>query len=191
MADHSNSPDYEMPESLELSAPEQYRALFEQTRTDIVTLLLERAATTSELAHALKKPKGTIGHHLKVLADAGLVHVVRTERVRALEANYYGRTARTFYYHRVEDAIGAEQRMLTRAASEVAAVPTEGDHVLGAGQRYVRIPAERAEQWHRRMADLLIEFGGEPRQGETTYGLVFAIYPTDRPAMGGDADEPR
>lgn len=179
-----------MPESLELSTPEQYRALFEQTRTDIVTLLLERAATTSELAQALGKPKGTIGHHLKVLAEAGLVHVVRTERVRALEAKYYGRTARTFYYHRVEDARGAEQRMLSRALNEVASVPPDGDHVLGAGHRYARIPAERAEQWHRRMADLLIEFGVEPRAGETTYGLVFAIYPTDRPAMGGDPDEP-
>lgn len=34
------------------------------------------------------------------------------------------------------------------------------------------------------MADLLIEFSAEPRAGDTTYGLVFAIYPTDRPAMG-------
>lgn len=190
MADHSGTPDYDLPEALELQTPEQYKALFEPTRTEIVTLLLERAATTSELATTLGKPKGTIGHHLKVLAEAGLVHVVRTKRVRALEAKYYGRTARTFYYHRVNDAVGNEQRLLTRATNEVAVVPADTDQLLGAGLRYARIPAERAAQWHRRMADLVIEFAAEPREGETTYGLVFALYPTDRPAMATEDPGP-
>ncbi|MGA4670360.1 ArsR/SmtB family transcription factor [Propionibacteriaceae bacterium Y1923] len=191
MTDHSGSPDYDLPEALDLTEPQQYRALFEPTRTDIVTLLLERAATTSDLAEALGKPKGTIGHHLKVLADAGLVRVVRTEKVRALEAKYYGRTARTFYYQRLGEAVGNEHRILTRAAAEVAAVPDHGtDQVFGAGLRYARIPAERAAEWHRRLADLLVEFAAEPRGGETTYGAVFALYPTDRPAMGTTSHEP-
>jgi DNA-binding transcriptional ArsR family regulator len=41
-----------------------------------------------------------VGYHLKVLEEAGLVHVVRTKKVRAIEAKYYGRTARIFLYHR-------------------------------------------------------------------------------------------
>ena len=43
-------------------------------------LLRERAASTSELAVALEAPKGTVGHHLKVLESAGLIRVVRTAR---------------------------------------------------------------------------------------------------------------
>ena len=56
----------------------------EETRQAIVALLRERAATVSELAAVLDKPKGTLGHHMQVLADAGLVQVVRTKKVRAL-----------------------------------------------------------------------------------------------------------
>ena len=32
-----------------------------------------------------------------MLADAGLLQVVRTRRVRAIEERFYGRTARMFY----------------------------------------------------------------------------------------------
>src|SRR5699024_9538805 len=110
MADHTadpdrpstpHVPDYPLDDGLTLEDPAQYRALFEETRQQIVTLLSERAATVSELAATLQKPKGTVGHHMQVLADAGLVHVVRTQKVRALVAKYWGRTARIFYYHRV------------------------------------------------------------------------------------------
>src|SRR5699024_10214475 len=97
----------------------EYRALFEDTRKQIVSLLLERAATTSELAEVLGKPKGTVGHHLKVLEEAGLVHVVRTKKVRALEAKYYGRTARVFLYRREHEAVGEEERVLANAAAEI------------------------------------------------------------------------
>ncbi|MCE7083337.1 transcriptional regulator, partial [Streptomyces sp. ST2-7A] len=164
--------------------------MFEDTRKTITTLLLERAATTSELAAALGKPKGTVGHHLKVLEEAGLVRVVRTERVRALEAKYYGRTARTFLYHYVNEAVGEPQRVLTRAAAEIAAVPPppadgtahEGPP-LNANLRYARIPAERAQAWSHRLNELLDEFTREPAGGGTTFGLALAIYPTDRTAL--------
>jgi DNA-binding transcriptional ArsR family regulator len=95
MTDHK-SPDYELEATLQLDEPDQYRALFEETRLDIVDLLLERAATIKELADTLTKPKGTIGYHVAVLEQAGLIRVVRTKMVRAIEAKYYGRTARTY-----------------------------------------------------------------------------------------------
>ncbi|MFZ0624970.1 MAG: winged helix-turn-helix domain-containing protein, partial [Acidimicrobiia bacterium] len=89
MADHI-APDYPLKETLEFETSEQFRALFEDTRLRIVDLLLERAATVTELAETLGKPKGTVGHHVAVLEQAGLVHVVRTKKVRAIEAKYYG-----------------------------------------------------------------------------------------------------
>src|SRR5699024_12695647 len=125
-------PDYPLADGLTLEDPAQYRALFEETRQQIVALLSERAATISELAATLQKPKGTVGHHMQVLADAGLVHVVRTQKVRALVAKYWGRTARIFYYHRVDAAVGDAQRILDRAAAEAghleaAASPSRQD----------------------------------------------------------------
>lgn len=182
-ADRSGPPDYDLPDSLEFTSPEQYRALFEDTRLQIISALNERAATTSELAAVLGKPKGTIGHHLKVLAEAGLVHVVRTKKVRALEAKYYGRTARVFYYHRVNEGAGAAERSISTAAAEIAQVPTgRASEVLGY-MHYARIADDRAEEFGRRLTDLLMEFTDEPRAGDTTYGMAIALYPTNRRAL--------
>ena len=89
-------PDYELDDVLVVQDPKQLRALGDFTRGRIVGLLGQRAASTTELAAALDMPKGTVGHHLKVLEKAGLVRVVRTRQVRALTEKYYGRVARLF-----------------------------------------------------------------------------------------------
>ena len=81
---------------LVVEAPQQLRALADPLRGRIITLLRQRAASTTELASVLDTPKGTVGHHLKVLEKAGLVRVVRTRKVRALTEMYYGRVARLF-----------------------------------------------------------------------------------------------
>ena len=62
----------------------------------IITLLEERAASIKQLAEALDKPKGSVGHHVKALEAAGLIRVVRTRQVRAITEKFYGRTARWF-----------------------------------------------------------------------------------------------
>src|SRR5699024_11277279 len=85
-------PDYPLADGLTLEDPAQYRALFEETRQTIISLLSERAATITELAEALGKPKGTVGHQMKVLTEDGLVHEVRTRHVRALDGKYKGHT---------------------------------------------------------------------------------------------------
>jgi DNA-binding transcriptional ArsR family regulator len=178
-----STPDYELDDVLELTEPVQYKALFEDTRTEIVSLLLERAATTSELAEALGKPKGTIGHHLHVLAAAGLVRVVRTKRVRALEAKYYGRTARVFLFHKIGEASSLSARTLATAADEIAAAEASAadpDREVMANRRYARIPDDRADAWAIRIQDELVEFASEPRGGDTTYAMVVALYPTNR-----------
>jgi DNA-binding transcriptional ArsR family regulator len=183
-------PDYPLAETLELTEPAQYAALFEDTRMQLISLLLERAATTSELADVLDKPKGTVGYHLKVLEKAGLVHVVRTKRVRALEAKYYGRTARIFLYHRAHEATTIEQQVLATAATELATVPADTQLPFTANRRYARIPHDRAEEWVRRLNDLLVEFADQPRGGEVTYAMAVALYPTTRRSLPAeDQDE--
>jgi DNA-binding transcriptional ArsR family regulator len=90
------SPDYEAADVLVVAEPEPLRALANDLRSKIVVLLRERALSITELAEELHTPKGTVGHHVKVLEDAGLVRVVRTRRVRAVTEKFYGRTARLF-----------------------------------------------------------------------------------------------
>src|SRR5215203_969892 len=90
-------PDYDLEDMLVVTAPEQLRALADPLRTTLLELLLERAATITEMAHAVDRPKSTVAYHVNLLVGAGLLRVVRTRRVRAIEERYYGRVARTIY----------------------------------------------------------------------------------------------
>src|SRR5246127_1143325 len=90
-------PDYDLEEMLVVTAPEQLRALADPLRATLLELLLERAATVTEMAKAVSRPKSTVAYHVNLLVDEGLLRVVRTRRARALAERYYGRIARQFY----------------------------------------------------------------------------------------------
>ena len=120
-------PDYDLDDVLVVEDPKQLRALGDVLRARIVMLLRERAASTTELAAVLETPKGTVGHHLKVLETAGLVRVVRTRQVRAMTEKFYGRVARLFVL-KGDDSVPEELRggvlaamMLRQAADELVA----------------------------------------------------------------------
>ena len=97
MAGNPSPPDYVLADRIALTEPSQVKAISHPVRTTILGLLHERAASVKELAVAVERPKSTVAHHVKVLAEAGLVQVVRTQRVRAVDERLYGRTARMFY----------------------------------------------------------------------------------------------
>src|ERR1043165_9229573 len=97
MEGKSGPPDYDLADRIALTRPSQVKAIGHPLRTTILGLLHERAATVTELATAVERPKSTVAHHVKVLTEAGLLQVVRTRRVRAIEERFYGRTARLFY----------------------------------------------------------------------------------------------
>ncbi|MDH3753534.1 MAG: winged helix-turn-helix domain-containing protein [Acidimicrobiia bacterium] len=190
MADHETSthesPDYALADRLDLT-PAQLRELMQPTRLEIIDLLTERAATTSQLADTLEKPKGTIGHHCKRLVAAGLIQVVRTRRVRALEAKYYGRTARLFLLGDTKKAGVDNDPSLSRPIDEINAVMHDPDLAARPGMttaRYARIPADRAQEWIDRLAALGDEFAGQARDGTTTYGVFLSVFPTTRKSLG-------
>ncbi|HEY6960283.1 MAG TPA: winged helix-turn-helix domain-containing protein, partial [Gaiellaceae bacterium] len=60
-------PDYELEERRALTRPEQVKALGHPLRNAILGLLHERAATVTELATAVGRPKSTVAHHVHVL----------------------------------------------------------------------------------------------------------------------------
>lgn len=173
------SPDYDLDEIRVLSEPTQVRALAHTLRTTILGLLHERAASVTELSRAVSRPKSTVAHHVKVLADAGLLRVVRTRRVRAVEEALYGRTARMFY---AGVGPGGQEMPLDFNDFEVAA--QESAQAYEAGQlwsfiRHARITPEQRQEFWRRFKELVTEFDQLPREGETTYGFVVGIYPIE------------
>jgi DNA-binding transcriptional ArsR family regulator len=180
-------PDYELADRIALARPSQVKAIGHPLRTTILGLLHERAATVSELAVALERPKSTVAHHVKVLAEAGLVRVVRTRRVRAIEERFYGRTARMFYVA-VERSAGGEDIPRDFNDFEVAARESSKayrDGKLWGFIRHARISEAQASDFWERMAELVAEFDRLPRSGETVYGFAIGVYPTDQPTLPG------
>jgi DNA-binding transcriptional ArsR family regulator len=185
LPDKRSSPDYELADRMALTKPAQVKAIGHPLRTTILSLLHERAATVTELATAVDRPKSTIAHHVKVLAEAGLVQVVRTRRVRAIEERFYGRTARMFYVG-VERSPDGEDMPLDFNDFEVAARESSTayqDGKLWGFIRHARISEAQASEFWDRMAQLVGEFERLPRSGETMYGFAVGVYPTDHPTL--------
>jgi DNA-binding transcriptional ArsR family regulator len=184
-------PDYELVDQIVVTAPAQLRAMADPLRATILDLLLERAATVAELAAAVKRPRSTVAHHVNVLVDAGMLRVVRTRRVRAIDERYYGRTARVFYVGVVsrpgEDPTTVCVNALSVAAAE--SVPAHEADDLRSILRHVRIPNERASEFWERVLDLSREYAAMPRSGETVFGFAAGLYPTDYPTLP-DPGEP-
>ena len=76
MAGSQTPPDYELADRMALTTPAQVKALSHPMRNTILGLLHERAATVTELATALGRPKSTVAHHVKVLTEANVVYLM-------------------------------------------------------------------------------------------------------------------
>jgi DNA-binding transcriptional ArsR family regulator len=166
--------DYDAPDTLVVAEPAQLRALADDVRSAVISLLRERAYSTQQLAEKLGIPKGTVGHHLKVLEHAGLIHVVRTRQVRAVTEKFYGRTARLFLY-KTEDpadarAIGAT--MLRTAANEIE----RSQEGTGFGITKASLTKNDLDRLERRLKKLMEDFrAADSRDGEP-YAFATAIY---------------
>lgn len=169
--------DYDADDVLVVSEPEQLRALADELRSHIVTLLRERARSTQELSHELGIPKGTVGHHLKVLERAGLIRVVRTRRVRALTEKFYGRTARLFVFQAEDPAderpLGAT--LLRQAGRELERAPTGASF----GLPRARLTPKDARRFERRLHRLADDLLAAESPAGRPYALAFALWATE------------
>jgi DNA-binding transcriptional ArsR family regulator len=166
--------DYEAKETLLVSDPAQLRAMADPFRTQLIQLLRDRARSTQELAEELEIPKGTVGHHLKVLESAGLIRVVRTRKVRALTEKFYGRTARLFLYQSEDpaDSRAISAVTLRQAAKEVEQAPL----VTGFGLVRSRLTDKEIGRFERRLKKLMDDFRAADRAAGNPTSLTAGIW---------------
>ena len=162
-------PDYELPDVVVADQPHQLKAIGDRTRMAILDLVLERAASVTELAAALGKPKSTVAHHVDVL--------------RRAEA-FYGRTGRIVNW----TSTGLGQPLLDIAVADQL---PDGDPAHGGGftLRHARISASQADAFAARLLEVALEFTRLPREGDVVYGLIAGVYPTAHAVLPPREDE--
>jgi DNA-binding transcriptional ArsR family regulator len=161
-----------------VTTPEQFKALGHPMRHRLLFALAQSEATISQLAAALGSNKGNIAHHMKVLADAGLVRPAATRTVRGGTEQYYRRASHGLRY---DDAATTQTAFRTLAA-EIAAAQPEPFLVL----RTLRLTPAHAEQLIATLRNLAGHAGDGADQPR--YSLLLGLY---QPAQPPPASQPR
>lgn len=171
----SHSPPPE--DILEIGAPEQFAALAHPLRQRLLFALGHRPATVSRLAAQLDAKKGNVAHHLKVLREAGLVHIAETRQVRGGTEQYYQRTARHMVV--AEPQAAGTAAMLAAVAQELDRSPVEPLLTL----RHLRLSPAKARQLGEALAGLVddaeedgAESGAEGGEEQPVHGALVVLY---------------
>jgi DNA-binding transcriptional ArsR family regulator len=168
---------YDLEPMIRADTPARLRAVGNPLRGLILDLVLERAMTVTELAARVRKPRGTVAHHVDVLVDAGLLKVTATRRVRAIEERFYGRTAHTIMYP--DAATDGDLPFVAdaRAEADLSDPSCAGGFTL----RHARIRADLADEFAARVMELANEFTRLPRGGDREFAFLAGVFPTTRP----------
>ncbi|TQS46908.1 ArsR/SmtB family transcription factor [Cryptosporangium phraense] len=174
---------------LVLREPAQFKALSHPLRHRLLMALRQRPATLAQLAEAVGSTKGTVGYHVRVLVDAGLVRPAHTGRVRGGTEQYYEPSGGALRFA-ADAPVGGE--FLVRAAL--------GEMLPGGPEltvlRHVRLTTAQAEALVadvERFAGSERFAGGEQFAGGEhggasgeQYGLLVSLYRADIPQLPPD-----
>ena len=154
-------------------------------RHRIVNVLRQRPATLGQLGSAMGLAKGTIGFHMRVLREAGLVLITETRQVRGGTEQYFGLVSGGF---RLPGESGA--KFLVQAAMEEMLPRGGGRDGDGDGEpghtvlRHLWLSEEQA----RALAAQLEDFSSRQDSADAVvsgeaYGLLLSLYRADIPRL--------
>ena len=183
----------DLPLSRIINTEQQFKAISDRIRSRILGIIQNHPATAKQIADRLGATPGAIGHHLRVLEEAGLAQVVARRLVRGIVANYYTRTARIFTYDLPAELGGGSTAALdivTTARDELAEARASGaeDPYFDQSFPHARLSPERARLYHKRLTALVEDILQEqPDPGGAVYGFLIAMFKS--PPYMQDADD--
>jgi DNA-binding transcriptional ArsR family regulator len=183
-----------LPESVPVEMPElpihysiitiqQFKAISNTTRSKILSIVQHQPATAKQIAIRLGATPGAIGHHLKVLEEAGLVQIVARRVVRGIVANYYTRAARIFDFDLAPETLGMQGTLdIFNTFREQLIDAKEDPHISGDAISHMAFPharlsCEKARSYAARLdqiaEDLLAE---SPAPDGDVYGIFISMF---------------
>lgn len=176
-----------------INTEQQFKAISDPIRSRILGIIQNRPATAKQIAGQLGATPGAIGHHLRVLEEAGLAQVVARRLIRGIVANYYTRTARIYTYDLPSEVVGGAAVALdivTAARNELAEALASGadDPYSAQSFPHVRLSPERARVYYDRLTALVEDILQEqPDPDGVVYGFLIAMFKSP-PYMQGPGD---
>lgn len=188
----------DLPLRLAINSARQLKALGEPVRLRALNIIRHQPATAKQLADRLGVSPGAMGHHLRVLQEAGLAQVVARRLQRGIVASYYTRTARLFDYDLPPELSGdtpISLEILSQARDELAETLADKDSsrfTCFVGLPHVRLGEERVNAYAERVSALIDEFLNEPPDPDgAVVSLCLALFTAPRymQAPGSDPDQ--
>ncbi|NUW43393.1 ArsR family transcriptional regulator [Nonomuraea rhodomycinica] len=168
-----------MGDPLTLSSPAQFKALGHPLRHRVVNLLRQRPATLGELTAALGSTKGTVGYHVRILREAGLVRLAGTRQVRGGTEQRFELVSKGFRLGE-EAGVGAEFLLGAALAEMLPARSGPGDHT---SLRHLWLTPDEARALAERLEALDPGRHETANPGAEAYGLLLSLYRADIPRL--------
>ncbi|MEV7583802.1 ArsR/SmtB family transcription factor [Streptomyces erythrochromogenes] len=167
---------------LVLRSPQQFKALGHPVRHRMVNVLRQRPATLRQLARALEMSKGTIGYHVRVLREAGLVRLAETRQVRGGTEQYFALVSKGFTLHQ-DAAVGPEFLINAALGEMLPSPPGQASHTV---LRHLWLTGAEARALRARLRATVDEpHPTDPARGEP-YGLLVSLFRADVPNLPPD-----
>lgn len=188
--------DGDLLEEFIISEPEQFKALSDRKRLNLLAILVEKKATVSQLAEEIGDIPANVHHHVKLLERAGLIRLVETREKSGILEKYYRAVAgRLTVEHDVGVYTDSSALVLDTVAAAVkkgirTAIAGNGAQIFGTVEELYFAPGQLAD-FKERLAALLAEYAGctEETAAPTVatapaleskcerYWLALALYP--------------
>ncbi|MFD8813730.1 ArsR/SmtB family transcription factor [Streptomyces sp. NPDC059627] len=167
---------------LVLRSAEQFKALGHPVRHRMVNAFRQRPATLRQLADALGMSKGTIGYHVRVLREAGLVRLAETRQVRGGTEQYFALVSNSFKLHQ-NAAVGPEFLINAALGEMLPGGPGQASHTV---LRHLWLTEAEAHALVARLHTMAAEpHPADPAHGEP-YGLLVSLFRADVPSLPPD-----
>ena len=169
----------ELPPHHAISTMQQFKAISNTTRSKILSIVQHQPATAKQIATRLGATPGAIGHHLKVLEEAGLVQIVARRTMHGIVANYYTRVARIFDFQLVPETWGRQGTLdifNTFHEQYIDSKDNQGDRdeeISTMAFPHARLSREKARCYAERLETIMEDLLAEP---PSTKGDVYGIF---------------
>lgn len=141
-------------------------------RHRILRVLRDGPATITQVAERLGIAKGSSNHHIKVLAKAGLVHVVETRKVGGVTEQYYAMTGKTIELP--ESGTGQHEVLMRHALLDVESAPPNDQKTVFL--KHARLSPEAWEEFNERVTGLFTELEALSDPTQPAADLFVAFY---------------